>query len=51
MKGRNKSRYCEYHRDVSHQTNDCYRLQGLLNFMVKRGHLREYIEEAVLNNS
>ena len=40
-KGRDKSRYCEYHKDVGHRSNDCYRLWRLLNFMVKRGHLQE----------
>ena len=48
---RDKSRYYKYHRDVEHRTNECYRLRRLLNFLVKRGHLREYIEEVVLNSS
>ena len=47
--GRDKSRFCEYHKDAKHRTNDCYRLWRLLNYLVKRGHLRAYIEEVALN--
>ena len=50
-RGREKSRFYEYHRDIEHQTNDCYQLRRLLNYLVKRGHLREYVEEASSNNS
>ena len=49
--GRDKSRFCEYHRDVGHRTNDWYHLYRILNYLVKRGHLREYVEEAALNSS
>ena len=48
--GRDESRYYEFHKDAKHQTNDYYRLQRLINFMVNRGHLREYIEEEVSNS-
>ena len=48
---RDKSRYCEYHKDVEHRTNECYWLWRLLNFLAKRGHLQEYIKKTTPTNS
>ena len=42
--GRVKSRFCEYHKDVGHRTNDYYRLHHLLNYLVRKGNLCEYVE-------
>ena len=34
-----------------HRTNNCYRFRRLLNYLVKKGYLREYIEEEASNSS
>ena len=50
LEGRDKSRFCEYHKDVGHWTNDCYRLRRPLNYLVKMGHLQEYVKEGASNS-
>ena len=44
LEGRDKSRFCEYHRDFGHKTNSYFRLWLLLNYLVSKGHLQEYVE-------
>ena len=48
-KGRDKSRLCEYHKDVGHRSNSCFLLQCLLNYLVSKGHLQEYVESLAPN--
>ena len=38
-KRRDKSRFCEYHK-----TNSYFQLRRLLNYLVSKGHLQEYVE-------
>ena len=51
QKRRDKFRFCEYHKDVGHQTNFCFRLKRLLNYLVCKGNLQEYMESSAPNGS
>ena len=40
---RDNSRYCEFHRDYGHRTNDCIQLKKEIEFLIRRGYLRRFI--------
>ncbi|XP_022873363.1 uncharacterized protein LOC111392285 [Olea europaea var. sylvestris] len=40
---RDKSEYCEFHRDHGHTTEDCHALQREIKTLIKRGFLKNYI--------
>ncbi|XP_021728738.1 uncharacterized protein LOC110695819 [Chenopodium quinoa] len=42
-KNRNKNKYCHYHEDISHDTNECYNLKGLLDRLADKGVLKSYV--------
>ena len=42
---RDKSRYCAYHEDFGHLTNDCRNLYGQIMFTIKRGGLQQYMKK------
>ncbi|KAL3642778.1 hypothetical protein CASFOL_013593 [Castilleja foliolosa] len=33
---RNRDKYCRYHRDYGHDTNDCYNLKNLIEAIIRR---------------
>ncbi|GAA0185607.1 hypothetical protein LIER_32894 [Lithospermum erythrorhizon] len=39
---RDKTRYCEYHREHGHNTNECRILNAEIEKLIKRGYLKEY---------
>ncbi|XP_077222110.1 uncharacterized protein LOC143855951 [Tasmannia lanceolata] len=41
---RDKSKYCKYHKDHGHDTNECRHLKEEIELLIKRGHLRNYIK-------
>ena len=47
MKGdpskRNKSKYCRFHRDHDHDTDECYDLKQQIEILIKQGKLRNFI--------
>ncbi|XP_022873009.1 uncharacterized protein LOC111391959 [Olea europaea var. sylvestris] len=43
LETRNKNKYCDYHRDHGHTTEDCITLQREIEALIKRGFLKEYI--------
>ncbi|XP_021720012.1 uncharacterized protein LOC110687695 [Chenopodium quinoa] len=47
MKGpvrfRDKNKYCHFHKDVGHETNDCINLKKLLDKLAADGHLKNYV--------
>ncbi|XP_022883850.1 uncharacterized protein LOC111400691 [Olea europaea var. sylvestris] len=40
---RDRSKYCEFHRDHGHTTEDCHSLQREIEALIKRGFLKNYI--------
>ncbi|KAL3615064.1 hypothetical protein CASFOL_040725 [Castilleja foliolosa] len=40
---RNRDKYCRYHRDYGHDTNDCYNLKNLIEAIIRRGQLANYV--------
>ncbi|GFZ00651.1 hypothetical protein Acr_14g0002860 [Actinidia rufa] len=42
---RNRNKYCEFHRDHGHNTEDCFQLKEQIADLIKRGYLRKYITD------
>ena len=40
---RDSTKYCEFHRDHGHRTNDCIQLRKEIEYLIRRGHLRRFI--------
>lgn len=40
------SRYCEYHEDTGHTTEQCYQLSNLIESKLRKGHLVHFAETA-----
>ena len=40
---RDDTRYCEFHRDHGHRTDDCIQLRKEIKYLIRRGYLRRYI--------
>ncbi|GAA0162448.1 hypothetical protein LIER_18538 [Lithospermum erythrorhizon] len=42
---RDKNRYCEYHREHGHETNECRILKAELEKLIKGGYLKEFVDK------
>ena len=40
---RDNTRYCEFHRDHEHRTDDCIQLRKEIEYLIQQGYLRRYI--------
>ena len=40
---RDNSKYCEFHRDYRHRTDDCIQLKREIEYLIRRGYLRRFI--------
>ena len=40
---RDNTRYCDFHRDHGHRTDDCIQLRKEIEYLIRRGYLRRYI--------
>ena len=40
---RDDTKYCEFHKDHGHQTNDCIQLKKEIECLIRRGHLSRYV--------
>ncbi|GFS33977.1 hypothetical protein Acr_00g0031560 [Actinidia rufa] len=48
---RNRNKYCEFHRDHGHNTEDYFQLKEQIADLIKRGYLRKYITDRPPPNS
>ncbi|XP_021602366.1 uncharacterized protein LOC110607545 [Manihot esculenta] len=42
---RDSDKYCQYHRTHGHDTNDCYQRINEIERLIKRGHLRNFVNK------
>ena len=40
---RDNTKYCEYHRDYGHHTDDCIQLKKEIEYLIRRGYLQRFI--------
>ena len=40
---RDNSKYCEFHRDYGHRTDDCIQLKREIEYLIRRGYLQRFI--------
>ena len=40
---RDNTRYCEFHMDYGHRTDDCIQLKKEIEYLIRRGYLRRFI--------
>ena len=40
---RDNTKYCEFHRDYGHRTDDCIKLKREIEYLIWRGYLRRFI--------
>ena len=40
---RDDTKYCEFHKDHGHQTDDCIQLDKEIKYLIRRGHLSRYV--------
>ena len=40
---RDNTKYCEFHRDHGHRTNDCIQLRKEIEYLIRRGYLRRFV--------
>ena len=40
---RDNTRYCKFHRDYGHRTDDCIQLKKEIEYLIRRGYLRHFI--------
>nr|XP_009392512.1 PREDICTED: uncharacterized protein LOC103978443 [Musa acuminata subsp. malaccensis] len=42
---KDRSKYCRFHRDYDHDTEDCHDLRNQIEELIQKGHLGPYLEE------
>ncbi|XP_052204114.1 uncharacterized protein LOC127809395 [Diospyros lotus] len=47
---RSKKRYCRFHRDHDHETEDCIQLKEEIQELINRGYLRDFISRGGVNS-
>ena len=40
---RDNTKYCEFHRDYGHRTDNCIQLKKEIEYLIQRGYLRRFI--------
>ena len=40
---RDNTKYCEFHRDYGHRTNNCIQLKREIEYLIQRGYLRRFV--------
>ncbi|GFZ21446.1 hypothetical protein Acr_29g0006080 [Actinidia rufa] len=46
-----RNKYCEFHQDHGHNTEDCFQLKEQIAELIKKGYLRKYVANRPLPNS
>ncbi|GMN38329.1 hypothetical protein TIFTF001_007560 [Ficus carica] len=44
---RNQNKYCNFHKDVGHDTKDCIQLRDQIELLIRDGHMREFVERII----
>ncbi|GMN20723.1 hypothetical protein TIFTF001_043157 [Ficus carica] len=44
---RNQNKYCNFHKDVGHDTKDCIQFRDQIELLIRDGHLPEFVERIV----
>ncbi|XP_012829108.1 PREDICTED: uncharacterized protein LOC105950302 [Erythranthe guttata] len=44
LKRQKSEKYCEYHRDRGHTTDECFQLKQEIERLIKKGHLGEFVD-------
>ena len=44
---RDNTKYCEFHRDYGHRTDNCIQLKREIEFLIRRGYLRRFISSEI----
>ncbi|GMN40212.1 hypothetical protein TIFTF001_009433 [Ficus carica] len=44
---RNQNKYCNFHKDVGHDTKDCIQLRDQIELLIRDSHLREFVERII----
>ncbi|GMN68865.1 hypothetical protein TIFTF001_037935 [Ficus carica] len=44
---KNQNKYCNFHKDVGHDTKDCIQLRDQIELLIRDGHLREFVERII----
>ncbi|XP_043710414.1 uncharacterized protein LOC122659365 [Telopea speciosissima] len=47
---RNKNKYCKFHRDVGHDTENYRQLKREIEDVIQKGHLKRYVKEDTKDN-
>ncbi|XP_065050262.1 uncharacterized protein LOC135680308 [Musa acuminata AAA Group] len=42
---KDRSKYCRFHQDYDHDTEDCHNLQNQIEDLIRRSHLGRYLKE------
>ncbi|XP_073159043.1 uncharacterized protein [Henckelia pumila] len=45
-KRQQSEKYCQFHKDKGHATEDCFSLQAEIERLIKQGHLRNFVDKS-----
>ena len=48
---RDNTKYCEFHRDYGHRTDNCIHLKREIEYLIRRGYLRRFVSQEGQNQA